>query len=53
MKNCFKGAVFQEEMQFCFEEKENKEEEYLEIVIEPQTTDSGWIIRPVFYPCMV
>ena len=52
MKKFFKGAVFQGEMQFCFEEKEN-EEDYLEIVIEPQTTDSGWIIQPVFYPCMV
>ena len=52
MKSYINGGTPEVEMLFCFKEKENGGE-CLEIAVKSETTDDGWIIRPLPYPCMV
>ena len=52
MKSYINGGIPEVEMFFCFKEKENGGE-CLEIAVKPETTDAGWIIRPLPYPCTV
>ena len=52
MKSYINGGTPEVKMLFCFKAKENGGE-YLEIAVKPETTDAGWIIRPLPYPCTV